>query len=100
VLNQTDDVFSNKRSDLFMSLPCCLKLVAFNRASQNIFDLVVRQFLSVHHSPESGEFLAYLRFHPYLFLKESRISGRHQIDYAHSLGMGNKDYRLVDIDKR
>jgi len=34
------------------------------------------------------------------FLKESRISGRHQIDYAHSLGMGNKDYRLVDIDKR
>lgn len=33
------------------------------------------------------------------FLKEISVSGKHQIDYAHSLGMGNMRYRLVDIDK-
>lgn len=38
--------------------------------------------------------------HSDAFLKESRVSGRHQIDYAHSLGMGKKAYQLVDIDAR
>jgi uncharacterized protein len=33
------------------------------------------------------------------FLKENSVSGKHQIEYATELGMGNKDYRLVDIDK-
>lgn len=33
------------------------------------------------------------------FLKESKVSGRHQIDYAHSLGMGSKHYRLMEIKK-
>lgn len=36
--------------------------------------------------------------HSDAFLKESRVSGRHQIDYAESLGMGTKDYQLIDID--
>ena len=34
------------------------------------------------------------------FLKESRVSGRHQIDYAQAIGMGHKDYKLVDIDAK
>lgn len=34
------------------------------------------------------------------FLKVNSVSGKHQIRYAHSLGMGNIRYRLVDIDKR
>jgi uncharacterized protein len=34
------------------------------------------------------------------FLKENSVSGKHQIEYAYQLGMGNKNYKLVNIDKR
>lgn len=33
------------------------------------------------------------------FLKANSVSGKHQIDYAHQLGMGNIKYILIDIDK-
>lgn len=33
------------------------------------------------------------------FLKENSLSGKHQINYAHQLGMGNIGYKIVDIDK-
>lgn len=31
------------------------------------------------------------------FLKESHVSGTHQIDYAHKLGLGNKKYNLIKV---
>jgi uncharacterized Fe-S center protein len=34
------------------------------------------------------------------FLKANSVSGKHQIDYAEQLGMGNKEYKLVNIDKK
>lgn len=34
------------------------------------------------------------------FLKVNAVSGKHQIRYAYELEMGNKNYRLVDIDNR
>ncbi|HPG74404.1 MAG TPA: DUF362 domain-containing protein, partial [Bacteroidales bacterium] len=34
------------------------------------------------------------------FLKENSVSGKHQINYAASMGLGNKNYILVDIDKK
>lgn len=33
------------------------------------------------------------------FLKENAVSGKHQVDYASGLGLGNKKYKLIDIDK-
>lgn len=33
------------------------------------------------------------------FLKVNAVSGKHQIDYAEKMGMGNKNYILIDIDK-
>src|SRR5574344_1231434 len=33
------------------------------------------------------------------FLKANSVSGKYQIDYAAQLGMGNKKYKLIDIDK-
>jgi len=33
------------------------------------------------------------------FLKENSKSGKQQIEYAYELGLGNKNYELVDIDK-
>lgn len=33
------------------------------------------------------------------FLKANSVSGKHQIDYAYQLGMGNIKYILIDIDK-
>lgn len=32
------------------------------------------------------------------FLQENRVSGKNQIAYAYSIGMGNKYYHIVDID--
>ncbi|MBN1949537.1 MAG: DUF362 domain-containing protein [Candidatus Cloacimonetes bacterium] len=32
------------------------------------------------------------------FLQENRVSGKNQIDYAFRIGMGNKNYHIVDID--
>jgi uncharacterized Fe-S center protein len=34
------------------------------------------------------------------FLKVNSVSGKHQIEYAEQLGMGNKKYKLIDIDKK
>lgn len=34
------------------------------------------------------------------FLKENSLSGKHQIEYADQLGMGNKNYKLICIDKK
>jgi uncharacterized Fe-S center protein len=34
------------------------------------------------------------------FLQESKTSGKNQIEYAHKLGMGNKNYILIDLDKK
>jgi uncharacterized Fe-S center protein len=34
------------------------------------------------------------------FLKVNSVSGKHQIEYAEELGMGNKKYKLIDIDKK
>lgn len=34
------------------------------------------------------------------FLKVNSVSGKHQIDYAESLGMGTKKYRLICIDEK
>jgi hypothetical protein len=34
------------------------------------------------------------------FLKENSVSGKHQIDYAEKLGMGNKAYNLINIDEK
>lgn len=34
------------------------------------------------------------------FLKESNVSGNHQLDYAETMGMGTKSYQLIDIDKK
>nr|MBP7077585.1 ferredoxin [Bacteroidales bacterium] len=33
------------------------------------------------------------------FLKANSVSGKHQIDYAEQLGMGTKNYKLVNIDE-
>ncbi|MDY0014873.1 MAG: DUF362 domain-containing protein [Bacteroidales bacterium] len=33
------------------------------------------------------------------FLKENSVSGKHQINYAESMRMGTKKYRLISIDK-
>ncbi|MBW6516274.1 MAG: DUF362 domain-containing protein [Candidatus Cloacimonetes bacterium] len=33
------------------------------------------------------------------FLQVNAVSGKHQIRYAHELGLGNMNYRLVDIDE-
>lgn len=33
------------------------------------------------------------------FLQESRVSGNHQINYAAQIGMGNRNYELIDIDQ-
>lgn len=33
------------------------------------------------------------------FLKVNYVSGKYQIEYAYKLGMGNKEYNLIDIDK-
>ena len=33
------------------------------------------------------------------FLKVNSVSGKHQIDYAEKMGLGNKNYKLIDIDK-
>ncbi len=33
------------------------------------------------------------------FLKANSVSGKHQIRYAHQLGLGNIKYKLIDIDK-
>ena len=33
------------------------------------------------------------------FLKENSVSGKHQIEYANKIGLGNKKYKLIDIDK-
>jgi len=33
------------------------------------------------------------------FLKANSVSGKHQIEYAAKMGMGNKKYRLINIDK-
>ncbi len=32
------------------------------------------------------------------FLKETSVSGKHQMVYAHQLGMGNLGYNIIDID--
>ena len=32
------------------------------------------------------------------FLKENSVSGKHQIDYAEELGLGNKKYKIVNVD--
>lgn len=34
------------------------------------------------------------------FLKVNSVSGKHQIEYAEKLGMGNKKYNLINIDKK
>jgi len=34
------------------------------------------------------------------FLKENSVSGKHQIEYAEQLGMGNSNYKLINIDKK
>jgi uncharacterized Fe-S center protein len=34
------------------------------------------------------------------FLKENSVSGKNQIEYAWKLGMGNKEYILINIDKK
>ncbi|OFY36960.1 MAG: hypothetical protein A2W91_00040 [Bacteroidetes bacterium GWF2_38_335] len=34
------------------------------------------------------------------FLKENSVSGKRQIEYAYKLGLGNKKYVLVDLDKK
>jgi len=34
------------------------------------------------------------------FLKENSVSGKHQIEYSYEMGLGNKNYKLVDIDKK
>ncbi|MPM80159.1 NAD(P)H-quinone oxidoreductase subunit I, chloroplastic [bioreactor metagenome] len=34
------------------------------------------------------------------FLKANSVSGKHQIEYAAQLGMGNTKYRLINIDKK
>ncbi len=34
------------------------------------------------------------------FLKANSVSGKHQIEYAEQLGMGNSNYKLINIDKR
>jgi uncharacterized Fe-S center protein len=33
------------------------------------------------------------------FLKVNYVSGKNQIEYAYKLGLGNKNYNLIDIDK-
>ncbi|MBU1220451.1 DUF362 domain-containing protein [Myxococcota bacterium] len=33
------------------------------------------------------------------FLKESRTSGNHQLDYAEKMGIGTQKYTLIDLDK-
>lgn len=33
------------------------------------------------------------------FLKEVKVSGRHQITHAEKLGLGSKDYQLINIDE-
>ena len=33
------------------------------------------------------------------FLKVNSVSGKHQIEYAEKMGMGSKNYKLIDIDK-
>jgi uncharacterized Fe-S center protein len=33
------------------------------------------------------------------FLQVNSVSGKHQIRYAHELGLGNMNYRLVNIDE-
>ncbi|GAB4305126.1 MAG: DUF362 domain-containing protein [Marinilabiliales bacterium] len=32
------------------------------------------------------------------FRKQNSVSGKNQIEYAYKLGMGNKDYELIDLD--
>ncbi len=34
------------------------------------------------------------------FMKVNSVSGKHQIKYAHELGMGNIKYKLIDIDNK
>jgi hypothetical protein len=34
------------------------------------------------------------------FLEANSVSGKHQIVYAEQLGMGNSDYKLINIDKK
>jgi uncharacterized Fe-S center protein len=34
------------------------------------------------------------------FLKVNSVSGKHQIEYAEQLGLGTKNYKLIDIDKK
>lgn len=34
------------------------------------------------------------------FLEANSVSGKHQIEYAEQLGMGNSNYKLINIDKR
>lgn len=34
------------------------------------------------------------------FLKANSVSGKHQIEYAEQLGMGTRNYKLINIDKK
>lgn len=34
------------------------------------------------------------------FLRKNSVSGKHQIEYAEQLGMGSRNYKLVNIDKK
>ncbi len=33
------------------------------------------------------------------FLKENKVSGNNQISYGHEIGLGNKVYKIIDLDK-